>query len=209
MLWIVLFLACLTAVRFALSAAEHAEGSSAPPLRLAGELLEAAIIAFTAVFLVLRPFVAQAFYIPSDSMHPTLQRNDRILVNKLAYRFAPVQRDDVVVFRAPPAASRTESELPAREEEFVKRVVGLPGDTVEIHDGLLYVNGEPHELPNLRERAEYEFPPYVVPPGRLFVLGDNRNHSNDSHRWGSLETSRVIGRVAFIYWPPGRLGRVR
>ncbi len=201
--WIVLLVIALTCVRAGLSLAERRGGERSPRTRFAGEVLESFIIAVVMVFLVLRPFVLQAFYIPSESMQPTLTEDDRILVNKLSYRLGQPARHDVVVFRAPRVATGEDEE---EEKDFVKRVVGLPGDTVEIHDGITYINGRIDDEPFTKERPFYDLPPFTVPPGKLFVMGDNRNHSNDSHHWGALDEDRLIGRAVFIFWPPSRAG---
>jgi signal peptidase I len=205
MLWIVLFLIALTFVRAGVFLAENHADPPSTKLRVAGEAIESFTIAVALVFLVIRPFMLQAFYIPSPSMLPTLQVNDRILVNKLSYRFGGPQRHDIVVFRAPEAAIG-EQGIPEEEQDFVKRVIGLPGDTVEIRDGVTYVNGLVQSEPYTREPPSYDMPLRIVPEGRLFVMGDNRNHSNDSHRWGTLECSRVLGKAVFVFWPPSRIG---
>src|SRR5206468_3167964 len=119
--------------------------------------------------------------------------DDRVFVNKLSYRFGQPSRHDVVVFRAPREALAAEhsdsspESVSAEDTDYIKRVVGLPGDMVEIHHGILYVNGQPQTEPYCREHPYYDLPPYVVPEDKLFVMGDNRNHSNDSHRWGALD----------------------
>jgi len=184
------------------------------------ELLDSGLIAFVLVFLLIRPLVVQAFWIPSKSMEPTLLTNDRILVNKFVYRLNFPQRGDIIVFDAPPQALYDDG-----RKDFVKRLVGLPGDEIMIRreDGV-YVNGrrvqEPTEIP----RPDYDWPrdefgrpseePYTVPAGCYFVLGDNRNESNDSHQWRDrltgearpqLEAKRVLGKALVIFWPPGRM----
>jgi signal peptidase I len=294
--------------------------------------VESALIAIVLVFLVIRPFVVQAFYIPSGSMRLTLLEQDRILVNKFIFRIRTPQQGEIVVFRAPPRASPD-------EKDFIKRVIGLPGDRVEVNpdtvtidgrpaiqlinadaadayssfrqerphglvveknsepekrqnqlllstpdgqvpviasatgnvtytgesvrvDGLeravlpsvnlareahqfsdwggdpsvegtivmngeepilvvlkgshldvrpghVLVNGQTLKEPYIAQAPRYEMSPYTVPPGNLFVMGDNRNDSNDSHAWGPLELDRVVGKAMFIFWPPTRIGLVR
>lgn len=186
------------------------------------EFVDSGIIAVVLVFFIIRPFVIQAFYIPSGSMMPTLLVNDKILVNKFIYRFSPPQRGDVVVFKAPPQADE-------EQKDFIKRLVALPGDTVEVRDETLVINGKPLAIrnseqglteeiypggPNARthrifERPHYTMEPIVVEPGKVFVLGDNRNDSKDSHWWGQLDWSRVRGKAMVIFWPPTRIGLVR
>jgi len=207
MLWIVLLLGALTCARMGLSIAEKNADPPDSRLRTVGEVMESFIIAIVIVFLVIRPFMVQAFYIPSRSMTPTLRENDRILVNKVSYRLREPGRHEVVVFRAPPEAC--EGEPDGEEKDFIKRVIGLPGDTVEIYGGVIYVNGIPEKEPYILEPPYYDLPPRVIPEGKLFVLGDNRNHSNDSHRWGELDRSRVIGQAVMIFWPPSRAGFIR
>jgi signal peptidase I len=212
MIPIVTLLLALTGIRISLSSAEKGLPSASVErrvrgIRALGETIEVVIIAICAVFLVIRPFCAQAFYIPSRSMTPTLQVNDRLIVNKLTYRFGLPKRNDVVVFRAPLKATGDPDE--GDEKDFVKRVIGLPGDTIEVHGGATYVNGEPLKEVSISEAPDYELAPFVVPRGKIFVLGDNRNHSNDSHRWGALDRDHLIGKAVFIFWPPSRCGVIR
>jgi signal peptidase I len=203
---IVFGLIALTCVRAGFSIAERRLALQGKRLKTAGEVLESFIIAVVVVFLVVRPFMVQAFYIPSESMTPTLVENDRILVSKLSYRMGAPGRHEVVVFRAPKQALSESSD--EEEKDFVKRIVGLPGDTIEIHNGKTYVNGKPEPASFCKEPVEYDMAPTVVPEGHYFVMGDNRNHSNDSHRWGTLEQERVIGRAVMVFWPPSRLGLI-
>jgi signal peptidase I len=208
-IWLVIFLIGMTCIRASLSIADKRQDENRrdPRLRTAGEVLESFIIAVVLVFLVVRPFVAQAFYIPSESMTPTLTENDRILVNKLCYRVGAPKRHEVVVFRAPREA--VEPDADGEEKDFVKRIVGLPGDGVEIHGGHVYINGTEDREPYGHESPQYDLAPFTVPDGKLFVMGDNRNHSNDSHRWGALDKERLIGRAMVIFWPPDRAGVIR
>jgi signal peptidase I len=298
------------------------------------EFVESALIAIVLVFLIIRPFVVQAFYIPSGSMENTLLIEDRILVNKFIYHFRDPSTHDIVVFHAPKVGI-TNVPVSAAEKDFIKRVIGQPGDTVQVFpdallvdgkrgvqlvnddalrgspnflnreehglavekdrdpqiqgnvmkmngdprvvvtpsgqaelrngslwidsermtyvggpegyrtdndlarfgaepgvQGLVYYqgqssypalivlkgnkltyrggyvsrNGEPMKEPYIRQTPRYEMPEYKVPPGFYFVMGDNRNDSNDSHAWGPLEKDRIIGRAMLIFWP---LTRVR
>ena len=127
------------------------------------------VAASLAVALFVRGFLIQAFYIPSESMVPTLVKNDRVLVNKLSYKLHDVHRGDVVVFTAPPGAAT------AQVKDLIKRVVGLPGETIEGRNGSIFINNkpldEPYLPPDVRSR---DFPPEKVPPKRVWVLGDNR-----------------------------------
>jgi signal peptidase I len=146
-------------------------------------------------------FVAQAFRVQGTSMQPLLSDSERIIVNKLAYRFGAIERGDVVVFWYPRDPSVS----------FIKRVVGRPGDVVELRDGQLIVNGE-------RVREEYLRPdfrgretsgPETVPPGYYYVLGDHRTSSNDSRSWGEVPEKYIYGRAAFRFWPLSKLGFIR
>ncbi len=244
--------------------------------RACAEVCDSAIIAITLVFLIVRPFLMQSFFIPSGSMHPTLWEDDHILVNKWVYRAHAPERGDIVVFRSPKLASNDET-------DFIKRVVGLPGDTIEVREGFVVVGagdqatmytrdalysylcaagcpvsgtdsipapqlrlttdglwlgdrrvspeqfavlvdreGEPVVIQPGRvlrnnavltesyvaEDPQYYMNPVVVPPGELFVLGDNRNDSRDSHVWGTFPAGRVIGRADVVFWPPTHLKKI-
>ncbi len=265
---IVLIVVILTLLRCALHWARAAF------LRATGEVLESVILAISLVFLILRPFVVQSYFIPSGSMHPTLWEGDHILVNKWSFRTETPARGDVIVFRAPIAASPD-------EKEFIKRVVGVPGDVIEVQEGFVEVGPlrytrqeirqslgenlsvdqwetEEEKLPPLRlttdalwlgdrrispeefavaaghagdtvlihpgrvlrngvmlmesyvaEDAQYHMAPCKVPPGELFVMGDNRNLSRDSHEWGTLPTNRIIGRADIVFWPLAHAKRIR
>jgi signal peptidase I len=262
---ILLLITLLTAARGALYASRVAA------FRAVGDLLESVILAVVLVFLLLRPFVVQSFFIPSGSMHPTLWEGDHILVNKWVYRLHPPVRGDIVVFRAPREAAPD-------EKEYIKRVVGVPGDTVAVEAGYITVDrttytrneiraclgeqlsvdqADSAQLPPLRltrdavwlgdrrftpdefarranrhgapvhiepgrvlrngqmlmecyvaEDAQYDMRPRQVPPGCLFVMGDNRNQSQDSHVWGTLRAERVIGRADLVFWPVSHLRRL-
>jgi signal peptidase I len=181
------------------------------------EFLDSALIALLLVFCILRPFVIQAFFIPSGSMLPTLQLNDRILVNKLVYHFRDPEPGDIVVFRAPPAAS-------IRQQDFIKRVVGTPGDRLQVRrfEGL-YRNGKLINEPYIRETPAYDWPRHgasglSVPEDNIVVFGDNRNNSNDSHAWQAIAPDlqqvenrpfvprqNVLGKAMVIFWPPTRM----
>jgi signal peptidase I len=159
------------------------------------------VVASLAVALVVRAFLIQAFYIPSESMLPTLHKDDRVLVNKLSYRLHDVHRGDVIVFEAPDGASTSEV------KDLIKRVVGLPGETIEGRGGEIYIDGKPLNEPYLpREIRSREFPAEKVPPHRLWVLGDNRQDSKDSTFFKSIDENTVVGRAFVRIWPLGALG---
>ncbi|AFY67223.1 signal peptidase I [Geitlerinema sp. PCC 7407] len=150
----------------------------------------------------IRTFVVEARYIPTGSMLPTLEINDRLIIDKMGYRFSEPKRGDIVVFRPTPAL---QAEF---NEAFIKRVIGLPGETVEVKNGRVYVNNEPLPENYTAERPNYEWGPETVPPNSYLVLGDNRNNSYDSHYWGYVPRENIIGRAAVRFWPPGRVGGI-
>ncbi len=162
------------------------------------ETLSIVVIAFI-LAMFLRAFVIEGRIIPSGSMLPTIQLQDRVMVNKFIYRFKEPQHGDIVVFDPP-------EELHSRWD-YIKRVVGLPGDKVEIKEGKVYIDDQPLKEPYLNEPIGYEYGPVTVPPDSLLVLGDNRNESFDSHRWNVwLTRDRLKGKAIFVYWPPKHLG---
>lgn len=162
---------------------------------LAHDLSVAALVCF---FLI--AFVAQAFRVQGTSMQPLLGDDERIIVNKLVYRLHSIERGDVVVFWYPRDPSVS----------FIKRVVGLPGETVELRSGTLYVDGRRIEESYI-DPAFREFdssPPVQVPPGHYFVLGDHRSSSNDSRNWGEVPERYIYGKAFFRFWPLDRLGAI-
>jgi signal peptidase I len=283
--------------------------------RSAAEIVESALIAIVLVFLVIRPFLVQAFFIPSESMEPTLLVGDRLLVNKLVYRFKDPQRGDIVVFKSPPTANEAHSSfgnilipqridrknalfswnavagrikgvygsdgevlitpsrsyageygnihelcilgkhdsvgviLPIRsyryaddgydiivrfvginkssaaqelvgkdvrigEVDYIKRVIAIPGDTIEIRrvgidDYAVYLNGKAIKEPYIMDPPDYERPKLKIPEGMYYVMGDNRRNSNDSHEWGLLDRRRIVGKAMVIFWPPNRIRIIR
>ena len=146
-------------------------------------------------------FVAQAFRVQGTSMLPFLEDGQRIIVNKLVYRFRPIERGDVVVFWYPKDPSVS----------FIKRVVGLPGETVELRRGVLYVNGKKLEEEYLapRFRSDETRGPVEIGRGYYYVLGDHRNSSNDSRNWGEVPQRYIYGRAFFRFWPLSQIGLIR
>jgi signal peptidase I len=206
---------------------------AAPPsrgaaLRLLGrglrELAETLVLALL-IFLLVRS-VVQNFQVDGRSMEPTLDNGWYLLVNKSLYweinmeaidKFIPFvdpgsdpdryifrapKRGDIIVFRAP------EQTPGSPERDFIKRIIGLPGETVEVHDCTVYIDGQALEEPYIQERPTYTYPPEVVPPGHYFVLGDNRNNSSDSHSWGMLPKGNIIGQAWLSYWPWSHFGLI-
>lgn len=165
------------------------------------------------VAFVIKTFLLQAFYIPSLSMAPTLKVNDRVLVNKLSYDLHGVNRGDLVVFETPPAES-------AQTKDLIKRVIGLPGETVESRDGRILINGQALNEPYLRPDVFSGGPichnvslpgcagpeRITVPPGSYFVMGDNRPNSRDSRFIGAIPESLIVGRAFVRVWPLTALG---
>ena len=158
------------------------------------------------VALLLRVFVVQSFYIPSASMSPTLQVGDRILVNKLAYHLHGVGRGDIIVFRAPPKVAST---CDTTDQDLVKRVIGLPGETISDRDGLVYINNkvlpEPWLPKNDTNTFTGSFSPVHIGANSYFVMGDNREDSCDSRYWGTVNRSMIIGKVEIRIWPLSRI----
>ncbi len=254
---VVSIIALLTAVRVSW------KGERSAVFRILTEIIETIQIAITLVFLVIRPFIVLTFHIPTGSMQPTLDINDRIIVNRAVYRIAPVQYGDVVVFRAPVTADK-------QEKEFIKRVIGIAGDRIAIQPGsitlgdtvldhtdvrtlllekkiigtanapllftkdglwtgqrkidldeireLLQSQTQPKITPGrvlrngsvltelyIREDPDYIDNDHVIPTGHVYVLGDNRNDSHDSHRWGSVSIDRIVGRADAVIYPISRM----
>jgi signal peptidase I len=157
------------------------------------------------IALLVRFFIAEPRFIPSNSMEPTLHIGDRLIVEKVSYRLHPPQPGDIVVFNPPPQLTALGYDF---RQAFIKRVIGAPGQTVRVSQGQVLVNGQPLAEPYILEAPEYEMLPLTVPAGYVFVMGDNRNDSNDSHVWGVLPEGNIIGRATFRFWPLGRFGEV-
>ncbi|MGB5973521.1 MAG: signal peptidase I, partial [Nodosilinea sp.] len=151
-----------------------------------------------AIALTVRVLIAEPRYIPSNSMDPTLHIGDRLLVDKVSYRWQAPRRGDVVVFAPPPELTRLGYKT---RQAFIKRVVGEPGQTIEVAQGQVVIDGQPLQESYILEPPAYTLAPVVVPPGQVFVMGDNRNDSNDSHVWGGLPQQNIIGRARFRFWP--------
>jgi signal peptidase I len=167
--------------------------------RVAFEWVGLVILALV-IALLIKTFLFQAFFIPSESMVPTLKVHDRVLVNKLSYKLHPVHRDDIVVFKAPPDSD-------PGIDDLVKRVIGLPGETVSGHSGHVYINGKQLQEPYLPKGTETsDFAPVKIPEGSYWVMGDNRGNSKDSRVFGVITKGKIVGRVFFRIWPFTRLG---
>jgi signal peptidase I len=185
------------------------------------------LVVALAIAIIIKTFLVQAFSIPSISMAPTLERGDRILVCRICTRVSDVQRGDIIVFSNPHPGPGTDRGVVGgllhwlgegigvaqpENKDYVKRVIGLPGDVVELHDGTLFLNGTAMDEPYLNPEPDTQpYGPVTVPPGMLFVLGDNRAHSGDSRfppptGLGYVPEDTVIGKAFVIVYPPSRWG---
>ena len=159
------------------------------------------IVGALAMALLLRAVLFQAFWIPSESMEPTLQRDDRVLVNRLSYRLHDVNRGDVVVFSRPPG------EPDGGIRDLIKRVVALEGETIEARDGQISIDGQLLLESYVAEGAPIpDFGPIVVPEDHVFVMGDNRNNSRDSRFFSAIDEDSIVGRAFVLFWPLDRIG---
>lgn len=177
------------------------------------------VVVAVVIAILINTYLAQVFYIPSASMEPQLHVNDRVVVSKLAYHLHPPRRGDIVVFAAPPGEQRAHSSsanpigrtfqaigrtlgVSESKTELIKRVIGLPGDTVQGRDGHVYIGGllltEPYLPPSA---VTDDFGPVTVPAGELWVMGDNRTNSSDSRVFGPIPVSTVVGRAVWRIWP--------
>ncbi|MDB5097653.1 MAG: lepB [Cyanobacteria bacterium RYN_339] len=172
------------------------------PFREAAEILGIAL--FLSLFI--RTSVAEARYIPSESMLPTLEVGDRLVIEKVAYRLHAPTRGDIVVIKSPSGDA-----IP-----LIKRVIGLPGERISIHAGKVWIDGKPLVEPYVLEAPLYDEPNWLalglpgglIPDGKVFLMGDNRNNSRDSHMLGAMPLDDIIGHTVFRFWPPSRVGAV-
>lgn len=152
------------------------------------EVLQTLVMAIVLYFMI--DAVVGRVRVENISMQPTLHQDQFLLVNKLAYRLGSFERGDIIIFHFPGDP----------REDYIKRVIGLPGESVEVKDGYVYVNGQKLEEPYIAAQPNY-LKSYQVPEDGLFVLGDNRNQSSDSHMWGYVPTQNVVGKALIVYWP--------
>ncbi len=161
------------------------------------------IVAIGLILAVLiRIFIAEPRFIPSESMVPTLSIGDRLVVEKVSYYFTPPHDRDIVVFTPP---SQLQVLGYDRDQAFIKRIIAHAGEVVEVKEGIVYVNHQPQQENYILEPPNYNLNSIVVP---VFVMGDNRNNSNDSHIWGFLPQENIIGKAIFTFWPPQHLGKI-
>ncbi|BAY86830.1 signal peptidase I [Calothrix parasitica NIES-267] len=161
-------------------------------------------IALVLAFFI-RTFIAEPRYIPSDSMLPTLETGDRLVIEKISYRFNSPKFGDIVVFQPPPELQRRGY---SQDQAFIKRIIGTPGDTLKIDDGKVYLNGNILQEDYIKEPPLQAFQLVRVPQNQYFMMGDNRNDSNDSRYWGFLPKKNMIGKAIFRFWPLGRIGAI-
>lgn len=168
------------------------------------DALEPVVLAF-AVFMMIYLFLFQPHKVDGNSMYPNFHNQEYILTDKVSFRRSEPHRGDVVVFHAPPP----------NDSDFIKRIVGLPGETIVIRGGYVYINGQRLPelyLPNSLVTGEKSFlregVPYHIPPGYYMVFGDNRNFSSDSREWGPIARKAIVGKAWFRYWPADKMGLI-
>ena len=161
------------------------------------EAVETIVITLLIYFLV-RTFLFENYRVLGHSMDTSLEDEQFLVVSKLGYRLSEPERGDIIVFRDPRTDSR----------KLIKRVIGLPGEEVEVRDGVIFINGHPLDEPYVTYPGRYSQPPIQIPEDTYFVLGDNRNNSSDSHNWGTLPRDKIVGEAWISYWPPRLWGIV-
>ena len=164
--------------------------TSSPLSRTLKDAVETLVLALILTFII-RGFLVESFLVQGHSMEPTLHHGERLLVTKLPYRFREPKRGEIVVFRYP-RDHRT---------DFIKRVLALPGEKVEMRLGRLYINDQPLEEPYVHQAGMFTMPPLVVPEGQVFVLGDNRTNSEDSRVFGPVDMEDIKGKAFVVFWP--------
>ncbi|MFA6448967.1 MAG: signal peptidase I [bacterium] len=163
----------------------------------------------------LKRFIIQSYMIPTPSMVPTILPNDRVMGNRLIYRFSDPKHGDIIAFKPPFASSEKEESgfsiivKGERVVPYLKRVIAVGGDTIEVRNGIVYVNNVPLDEPYINEKPNYDYPPVKVPKDNLFVMGDNRSNSHDSHVWGFVPKENVQAKIIFRFWPIRSIGPIR
>lgn len=163
------------------------------------EILETIVVVVpTALFI--KAFIVQSSLVFSGSMIPTMGIGDRLIVNKLSFYYRTPKRGDIIVFESPSGDGR----------EFVKRLVGLPGETIEVKRGIIYIDNSPITFEGVRILRDYSrFGPFEIPEGEYFFMGDNRSNSSDSRFWGTVPADELIGRAILTYWPVSNIQLIR
>jgi len=154
-------------------------------------------LVLTAVVFLIAQNTVQTYIVEGSSMEPDIHDSSRLLVNKVGYKITDPQRGDVIIFQPPPNPN---------SKPYIKRVIGVAGDTIEVKAGVVYLNGEVLVEPYIMEKPAYAMSKVTVPEGNYFVLGDNRNDSSDSHVWGFVPEKYIIGKALLFIWPPGEWG---
>ena len=157
------------------------------------------IIAVGIVIFFLLQTTIQKSSVVGHSMEPSLQNGQQLLVNKVVYHFHEPERGDVIILHPPPPYT-------SEATPFIKRIIALPGDAIEVKDGVVYVNGSKLDEPYIKEPPTYNFQQKKVPENEYFVLGDNRNHTNDSHNGWTVPRQNIIGKAWLVIWPPSEWG---
>jgi signal peptidase I len=163
------------------------------------DLMESLVVALIVV-LIIRETLIQPSVVPTPSMVPTLKVGDRLFVNRVVYYYSTPQRGDIIVFPSPEDDGK----------DYVKRCIGIPGDTIEIKNGMVFVNDKQFIVPGAHIQKDHAYyGPYKIYPGHYFVLGDNRAHSYDSRAWGFVKEEDVIGKAWFTFWPVNQIRIIR
>lgn len=166
-----------------------------PRSNLLREIIETALL--TAVIFLLVNTLTGRFRIEGSSMEPNLHDGEYVIIDRVSYVLHPPERGDIIVFTPPTG-----------DKDYIKRVIGLPGDTVEVRGEQVVVNGAAIDEPYLNTTTNYSMAAQTIEPGQYFVLGDNRNNSSDSHAFGPIAAGAIVGRAWFVYWPPSDWGTV-
>jgi len=195
--------------------------------KIVSEILEwiKSIVIALVLALLLKYLVIQAYMIPTGSMEPTIMPRDRVFGNRFIYHFREPARGDIIAFRPPPEAFS--EPLPnykqmglmntllrkhfgyTRVDSYLKRIIAVEGDKIEVKEGLVYLNNNALDEPYIMDKPDYEKAPVTVPKGHVFVMGDNRTNSHDSHIWGFLPKKNIQAKAMVRFWPPNRIGVVR
>lgn len=176
-----------------------------PKVSLWREILEWVITLASAfiIAILIHRFIGQGYTVLGPSMQPTLYTNEKVIISKIHYRFGEPQRGDIAVVYYPPSASN-----PGGSNSYVKRVIGVPGDVLAVVDGKLMRNGMQVNEPYIKENMRWDFDEITVPEDHVFVMGDNRNDSNDSRSVGAISYDNVVGKALWIYWPFSKMSSV-